>query len=198
MVGTTVKTQKIESPSQRATVAEYLNIERTTNEKHYYLNGFIRKMAGASINHNLIVKNIIYGLEKNLDEMEQMYLFGSDQKIYIPSYNFYVYPDAVVVAEAPQISDKDAQAITNPLLIVEVLSPSTQNQDKDEKFMWYRSLPSFREYALVRQDTAEVSTFFRKDDDLWQSGAVSGLENEVFLKSVGVSLSLSRIYKNIF
>ena len=198
MVGTTVKTQQTKSPPHYATVAEYLNIERTSNEKHYYLNGFVKKMAGASINHNLIVKNIIYGLEKNLDEIERMYLFGSDQKIYIPAYNFYVYPDAVVVAEAPKISDKDAQAITNPLLIVEVLSPSTQNQDKDEKFMWYRSLPSFREYALVRQDTAEVSTFFREEEDLWQSDAVSGLENEVFLKSIGVSLSLSRIYKNIF
>ena len=195
MVGTTV-TLQTKSPSQRATVAEYLNIERTTNEKHYYLNGFIRKMAGASINHNRICRNIITALDICLPH--EMEVLGSDQKIYIPAYNFYVYPDAVVVAEAPQISDKDAQAITNPLLIVEVLSPSTQNQDKDEKFMWYRSLPSFREYALVRQDTAEVSTFFRKDDDLWQSDAVSGLENEVFLKSVGVSLSLSRIYKNIF
>ena len=178
-------------------VEQYLEAEMQRGERYEYFDGEIKTIAGGTIKHNTIIKNIIFGLETFLDEQEGMFLFGSDQKIFLPKYNFYVYPDAVVVSEKPVVSPK-GQAIMNPILIVEVLSDSTEQYDRGQKFLQYQSIPTFKEYVLVRQDLPEVTTFFREAPDLWRSGEVTGSENNIFLKSVGVSLALSRIYKKVF
>ncbi len=176
------------------TVAEYLEIEIQTGERYQFFNGLIKQMAGSSIEHNRISRNILSALDASLDVMYES--FGSDQKIYLPKYNFYVYPDAVVVCDAPIITNK-GQAILNPILIVEVLSNSTEEYDNGQKFLQYQSIPTFKEYMLVRQDTAEVTTFFREESDLWRSKEVLGLENSVLLKSVQLSLAMDKIYKKV-
>jgi Uma2 family endonuclease len=181
----------------RYSVAEYLDIEIQQGERYEFFNGEIVKMAEGTIRHNLITSNVIFALNQALHEDDDIYIFGSDQKIYLPKYNFYVYPDAVVVSETPIVSEK-GHALMNPILIVEVLSSSTEDYDKGQKFLQYQSIPTFKEYLLVRQDLAEVATFFREEPDLWRSGEVEGLENEVFLKSVKVSLALAKIYKKVF
>jgi Uma2 family endonuclease len=176
------------------TVAEYLEIEIQTGERYQFFNGLIKQMAGSSIEHNRISRNILSALDASLDVMYES--FGSDQKIYLPKYNFYVYPDAVVVCDAPIITNK-GQAILNPILIVEVLSNSTEEYDNGQKFLQYQSIPTFKEYMFVRQDTAEVTTFFREESDLWRSKEVLGLENSVLLKSVQLSLAMDKIYKKV-
>lgn len=176
------------------TVAEYLEIEIQRGERYQFFNGLIKKMAGGSIEHNRICRNILSALDASLDEMYES--FGSNQKIYLPKYNFYVYPDAVVVSDAP-ITTHKGHAILNPILIVEVLSNSTEEYDKGQKFLQYQSIPTFKEYVLVRQDTAEVTTFFREEPDLWRSAEVLGLENNVFLKSVKLSLAMAKIYRKV-
>jgi Uma2 family endonuclease len=176
------------------TVTEYLEIEIQRGERYQFFNGIIKKMAGGSIEHNRICRNILSALDASLNEMYES--FGSDQKIYLPKYNFYVYPDAVVVSDSPIITDK-GQAILNPILIVEVLSNSTEEYDKGQKFLQYQSIPTFKEYMLIRQDTAEVTTFFREESDLWRSKEVSGLEKNVLLKSVDLSLAMAKIYRKV-
>ena len=176
------------------TVAEYLEVEIQTGERYQFFNGLIKKTAGGSIEHNRISRNILSALDASLDVMYES--FGSDQKIYLPKYNFYVYPDAVVVCDAPIITNK-GQAILNPILIVEVLSNATEEYDNGQKFLQYQSIPTFKEYMLVRQDTAEVTTFFREESDLWRSTEVLGLENSVLLKSVQLSLAMDKIYKKV-
>jgi Uma2 family endonuclease len=183
-----------ESITDLLTVTEYLEIEIQRGERYQFFNGLIKKMAGGSIEHNRICRNILSALDASLNEMYES--FGSDQKIYLPKYNFYVYPDAVVVSDAPIITDK-GQAILNPILIVEVLSNSTEEYDKGQKFLQYQSIPTFKEYMLVRQDTAEVTTFFREESDLWRSAEVSGLDKSVFLKSVNLSLAMAKIYRKV-
>ena len=182
--------------TQQYSIEEYLAIEEKTGERHYYLNGKIEKMAGGTINHNRLCRNILSLLVSNLESNFES--FGSDQKIYLPKLNFYVYPDAVVVTGVPIVAENDAQAIINPLLIVEVLSPSTMDYDRSQKFMHYKTVASFIEYVLIRQDAPEISTFFREEPNLWRSTETEGLDNNVFLKSVNLSLPLSKIYKNIF
>lgn len=180
------------------TVAEYLEIEARTGERHLYLNGKIIPMAGGTLPHNRIARNILQHLGNMLDAQNQGYeVFGSDQKVYLPEYNFYVYPDAVVVAEEPIMSDKFADAILNPVLIVEVLSDSTERYDRGQKFVEYRSLPSFKEYVLVRQDKPEVVSFFREKPGLWLDEEFKGLEDEVYFKSIDVRLALSLIYRKV-
>jgi Uma2 family endonuclease len=177
--------------------AAYLEIEAASGERHEFYNGEIIRMAGGSINHNRIAKNVLQYLGNELDKKTGFELFGSDQKIYLPKFNYYVYPDAVVIAEAPLVTEKEAGGIINPVLIVEVLSPSTAAYDRNQKFVEYRSLESFVEYILVRQDLPEVLSFFRSEPHHWEETLFEGLEKSLYCQSIDVYLPLELIYKNV-
>lgn len=177
------------------TVAEYLAQEQQEGERYEYRDGKIIMMSGGSINHNRIAQNLSKFLDNALEDKPQFQVFGSDQKIYLPKFNFYLYADALVVAEAPLVAQEDTQALTNPILIVEVLSKSTEQYNREKKFLEYRSLPSFKEYVLVRQDAPEVLTFYRVKTNLWQEEEFSGLQNRVYLKALDLHLNLKDIYR---
>ena len=179
------------------TVAEYLTYEQQQGERYEYRNGNIILMAGGSINHNRIAQNLSKYLDNALEDKPEFQVFGSDQKIYLPKFNFYVYADALVVAETPLLAKEEAQAITNPILVVEILSKTTEQYDRKQKFLEYRSLSSFKEYVLVRQDVAEVLTFYKVKSNLWQEEEFSGLEGVVPLKSLGIELRLGDIYRRV-
>lgn len=185
------------SATKQYTVAEYLRVEARTGVRHEFYNGNIRPMPGGTLSHNRITKNVIQHLSNALDIKTGFEVFGSDQKVFLPHYNFYLYPDAVVVAEKPIQAETDARAIINPLLIVEVLSASTESYDREQKFLEYRSLPTFREYVLIRQNAPEILSFFREAPDLWRESIVEGLEKEVLFRSVDVRLALSLLYRNV-
>lgn len=178
-------------------VAEYLLLERRTGERYEFYNGKVRKMAGGTIAHNRITRNILIKLGQLIDEKGNMEIFASDQKIYLPKYRWYVYPDAVVVAGVPIQSEEQADAIINPILIVEVLSPSTMDYDRNRKFLEYQSLPSFQEYVLVRQDAPEALLAFREEPDLWRSSETAGLETDIVLRSIGVRLPMKDVYAKV-
>lgn len=179
------------------TVEEYLQMERRTGERYEYYNGKIELMAGGSIAHNRISRNIIQYLGNILDEKTGFEAFGSDQKVYLPDYQYYVYPDAVVVTDGPLMSEEQADALINPLLIIEILSRSTEKYDSTNKFLEYRTLPSFKEYVLIRQDAPQITSFFREEPDLWRESEVRGLEQEVLFKSINVRLALELIYRKV-
>jgi len=184
-----------QSFDRKYSVAEYLALEQQSGQKLEYYNGKLNQMAGGTIPHNRISRNILTALDIALDDNFEA--FGSDQKIFLPKYEFYVYPDAVVVANAPIESDKVSSAIVNPILIIEVLSPSTQEHDKGNKFIQYQSLPSFKEYVLIRQDIPEIQTSFREETDLWRTKEFKGLENQLFLRSVNLNIPISKVYKKV-
>lgn len=178
-------------------VAEYLEIERSSGERHEFYNGQIIRMAGGSVNHNRISKNIVQYLGNELDKKEGLELFGSDQKVYLPKLNVYLYPDAIVVTQTPIMAENIAQAIVNPLLVVEILSPSTEDYDRKDKFMKYRTLESFKEYVIIQQNSAEILTLFRSEPHIWEEQEFTGLSNSVYFKSIDVHLPLALIYKNV-
>lgn len=178
--------------SKTYTVSDYLEMEIQTGQKFEYYNGKIIQMSGGTLPHNRISRNVLAELHFALRPGYEV--FGSDQKIYLPKYHFYVYPDAVVVSGDPVQTEAEANAIINPLLIVEVLSTCTGRYDRGDKFIQYQSLPSFKEYALIRQDTPEVQTVFREEADLWRSKEFSGVENQVYFRSIDISLDIAKIY----
>lgn len=178
-------------------VEEYLATEARTGERYNFYNGIIIPMSGGSIEHNLICRNILVALELALGDNPDFLVLGSEQKIFLPEFNYYVYPDAVVVTLPPEVSERDRNAIENAVLIVEVLSPSTERYDRGQKFIEYQSLPTFREYALIRQDKPEVLLMSRTNDQVWQARKAVGLENAVQFLSIGIQVNLKRIYKNI-
>ena len=183
--------------TQTYTIPEYLDIERRSGERYEFYNGKIKLMAGGSIAHNRISRNISTELDTIFKSNDYFELFGSDQKIYLPDYHYYVYPDAVVVTDGPVMSEEQTDALINPLLIIEVLSPGTEKHDHTNKFLDYRTLPSFKEYVLIRQDTPQVTCFFREAPDLWRESEVRGLDQEVLFKSVDVRLALALIYRKV-
>jgi Uma2 family endonuclease len=181
---------------KRYSISEYLEMEEKSIEKNEFYNGKIVEMPGGTANHSLISTNITTALGIALYDTNFLVL-NSDVKIHIPSIRHFVYPDAIVIAEVIEYYENRRDIIVNPLLVVEVLSSSTEDYDKNQKFMKYRFISSFKEYVLVSQDDYSVSTFFRKEPNLWQETNINGLSQSIDLQSLKISIPLSRIYKGV-
>ena len=124
-------------------------------------------------------------------------IVGDGQKIYIESENTSVYPDGLVVSETPEFFDNQEFLLTNPLIVIEVLSRSTSYYDKNGKFDLYTKLPSFHEYVLVDPRKHYVETRFREEPDLWRIKIETDSSQAILLRSIGVSISLEDIYKKV-
>ena len=179
------------------TVEEYLQLERRSGERYAFYDGKIERMAGGTIAHNRIARNIIIELGKKIGSRSDLEIFASDQKIYLPEYRYYLYPDAVVVAGVPIETEAEASAIINPLLIFEVFLPSTASSDQNIKFFEYQSISSFREYVLLRQDQPAAIRFWREGPDLWRRFDTKGLEGDVLLQSIEESLAMKAVYERV-
>jgi Uma2 family endonuclease len=178
-------------------VADYLRLERKTGRKYAFYDGQLELMAGGTIPHNRVSANIFGLLFTHLFKKSNFQLFGSDQKIYLPKFNFYLYPDAVVVAGEPIEAEHEADAITNPLLIVETLSNSSERYDRGQKFVEYQSLPSFKEYVLLRQDAPEAYLHFREEADLWRTSEVVGLDKNLLFRSIEAEVAMADVYYKV-
>ena len=187
-----------EQANRLYTVEEYLRIERDASEKHEYRDGQILAMAGGTVNHSLIVANVVSELHGAL-KGKRCRVFESNLRVRIPRTPLYTYPDATVICGPVQIDPRDSsgQTVTNPRLIVEVLSPSTEGYDRGEKFHRYLLLDSLEEYVLVSQETPQVETFFRQTGGSWLFTPVSNLESRLLLRSLQIELSLAEIYAGV-
>ena len=180
------------------TLEEYLEREKRTKYKHEYYDGKIVRMAYSRAPHNEIAINISTAIKIAIKGLPKKYrVFNSDQKIYFPELNHGAYADVLVVCEQPEFWQDNDLLITNPLLIVEVLSDSTQNYDRSGKFSKYKTLPSFREYVLVKQNRSYIETWYREEPGLWRETIVTDLEKNIELRALGCSISLADVYENI-
>lgn len=172
-------------------VADYLAGERDAVVRHEYVGGQAYAMAGASARHNRIALNIAGRLNDHLAGGD-CEAFMADMKIRVAPELFY-YPDVVVTCDAP---GGDPYFRTEPRLIVEVLSPTTERTDRHEKLAAYKNCPSVREYALVSQDGMMIELHRRGGDD-WQTHIFTESDEQCAFASVGLTLSLSDIYRNV-
>ncbi len=175
----------------RLSVAEYLAGERDGAVRHEYVDGQAYAMAGASARHNRIAGNIFVRLNEHLDGAD-CEPFISDMKINVAPELFY-YPDVVVTCDAP---GGDAYFRTEPRLIVEVLSPTTERTDRHEKMAAYRSCPSVQEYVLVSQERMLIEVHRRRGDE-WQVEILTGAEERCVSESVGLTLGVGDVYRNV-
>lgn len=195
--GTTATT----APERLMTFEEYLDVEERSAEKHEFHNGKLITMAGGTDIHNHICGRVITALNNSLDEKEDTYfVYTSDMKIRISAENKSVYPDGTVVEGVPDYYLGRRTVILNPILVVEVLSDSTENYDRGLKFDHYRTLDSFREYVLVAQDRPHVDVYFLQnpEEGLWKITSYEGLDKEVTLHSIGCTLKMKQIYHRVF
>ena len=149
-----------------STPEEYLEIETQAEYRSEYYDGEVVPMAGGSPNHNQIALNLSGAL--NFALRRQPYrVFMTDLRLWIPRQRIYTYPDVMVVAGNLEFAEGRKDTITNPLLIMEVLSKSTNNFDRGEKFEFYRTIPSFQEYILIDQTKIHVEQFAKTADNKW-------------------------------
>jgi Uma2 family endonuclease len=172
-------------------VADYLAGERDGAVRHEYVSGQAYAMAGASARHNRIAGNIFARLNEHLDG-EECEPFISDMKIRVAPDLFY-YPDVVATCDAP---GGNPYFRTEPRLIIEVLSPTTERTDRNEKLAAYKSCPSVREYVLVSQD-AMIIELHRRTGDAWQTELFTEPAEQCAFESIGLTMSVSDIYRNV-
>lgn len=177
---------------------EYLDLEASSETKYEFHDGFITAMAGGSPAHSQIAGNVIRFTGNDIDKKNKpCIVHTSDLRIRVERTKRTYYPDISVVCEDPVYSSQDAHALTNPVLVIEVLSESTAAFDRGGKFTNYRQIPSLREYVLISQEEPVVDTYYRTEDNLWEINTIMGLKGIVVLKSIGCELKMSDIYSKV-
>ncbi len=185
-------------PENIVSPEQYLVQERLALDKHEYINGRVREMSAASRVHSITIGNIVTELNIALRSRADCEVYHCNMRVFIPATNRYTYPDVVaVIGEEPSFTDDVFDTVRNPTLIVEVLSPSTEEYDRNEKFGHYKTVPSLREYALVSQSECVVTVFVRDAVGGWQRNAVSGRENGVTLNSLRVTVALADLCRRV-
>lgn len=170
-------------------------MEQESETRHEFHDGVVFAMAGGTINHGRVSVNLL--TELNLaSRAKGCSTFNGDVKVKIPSNNKFLYPDASLVCGPIEISEQTSHAITNPVLIAEVLSESTEGYDRGGKFRYYQQLSSFREYLLIDQASPVVTVYYLNDKDVWEMRNYMGLEASFPLHSLGVEISLQALYLN--
>ena len=177
-------------------IEEYIKTENDTNTKHEYHDGKIYALAGGTLNHGLLCGNAYSEIRNKLTTKGSKCIpFTSEVKVYIEKRNSYVYPDSMVICGDIEKSTEEKNSVTNPILIVEVLSKSTAEYDRGDKFYFYRQLESFKEYVLIEQDRHIVDVHYKsKNSDLWRITRYEGLDKTIKLQSLDIEISMKELY----
>jgi Uma2 family endonuclease len=178
---------------QQYTLDDYLSLQRGIEVKLEYFNGEIYLMAGGSAGHNRISRNVLKFFDAALGG-SSCEAFGSDMRVSTPS-GLYTYPDASIVC-GPKVSGA-SETISNTIVIVEVLSDSTRNYDRGEKFELYRSIPALRHYLLIEQAFCHVEHRSLKADGSRFDEIQESPDQIVHLSEAGIDLQVARIYEGV-
>src|SRR5947209_20455661 len=180
-------------PLPRMTPEQYLAMERAAEFKSEYFEGQVYAMAGGTIPHAHLIANVTIALGQGLRGGPCIVL-SSDAKLRVSHEGLYTYPDLMVVCGEAKYADNQKDTLLNPTLIVEVLSKSTEANDRGFKFAQYRKLESLHEYVLVAQKEPRVETFQRQPKGQWVLTEYKGLEAEAQFENIGCRISLANLY----
>ncbi|MUL38132.1 Uma2 family endonuclease [Gloeocapsopsis dulcis] len=178
------------------TPEEYLKLEEAAEYKSEYIDGPIVPMAGGSTNHNQIALN--FSTELNFAFKRQNYrVYMGDVRLWIPERRFYTYPDVMVIVGEPEYYNNRTDTITNPQVIVEVLSESTQGYDREEKFRAYRTIASFQEYLLIDQNSIHIDQLSQTGKKRWELREYDQEDKALTLTTVPFEISLVDLYNKV-
>lgn len=186
----------VTTDKQIYTFEEYLQLEETANDKHEYRDGKISQMTGGTTNHNKIAGNFYFNFRLNSKQLNYKIFIG-DVKLWIPQYRQATYPDIMIIEDEPVYYENTQTTVTNPLLIVEVLSKSTQNYDQGEKFLYYRSIPNFQEYILIDQNRYYVMQYNKTSEGKWLLSEYDQEKSILPLTSVDLDITFQEIYEGV-
>lgn len=185
---------------QTLTPEQYLQTEREAirelTGKHELVNGQLITMSGATEIHNTIAANIL-ALLWFYSKGKKLKTYGSDMRVYNPLNESFCYPDVCVVQGAPEMSDANKDVLLNPVLVVEVLSPTTERYDRSDKLRIYLSMPSVREYLLVAQEGVGLESYYKTDEGQWIYTEITQINATFLLQSSGLTLSAEEVYEGV-
>lgn len=180
----------------RITPEEYLHFERQSEIKHEYFDGEIFAMAGASRRHCKISANIMRVIGNQLHKTN-CNVYANDFRVKIKETGLYTYPDIIVTCGKEILEDQVKDTLLNPLILIEILSPSTEKYDRGKKFVHYRQIESLQNYVLISQEEPRIEVFQRQPNDQWLFSEKSGLENSIEIPAINYLLSLLEVYDKV-
>jgi Uma2 family endonuclease len=175
---------------------EYLELEENAEFKHEYHDGEITEMTGGTTNHNTIALNFCTNFKFTM-KGKNYQIYINDVRLWIPEYRRYTYPDVMIVGGKPIYEGENTTTINNPSVIIEVLSDSTKNYDRGEKFRFYRSLESLQEYILIDQYSYYVEQFIKESSQEWKFKEYMGESNILSLTTIDFEITLNELYETI-
>ncbi len=179
---------------QKYTIEEYLEMEELATEKHEYYQGEIFAMSGAKHQHNIVKKNVYSSLLSKL-KGKPCQPWDSDSRVHIQKNTLFTYPDISVVCGDPEFLNNDEWNLLNPTVIIEVLSPSTKNYDRGDKFNLYRDIPSLKEYILVEPEKISIEAFYINQNGQWELKEYKNLTDILEIKAIQFSMPLTDVYE---
>lgn len=186
----------VQTEKRYYTPAEYLELEEKAEYKSEYRDGEIIPMTGGTTNHNKIAGNFYKNFPLTVQGQDYDIYIG-DVKLWLPQYRLYTYPDVMVVKGEPVYEGTNTTTITNPCLIVEVLSKSTKDYDKTDKFKYYRSIPEFQEYILIDQYSFSVEQYAKRAAGEWIFKEYEGKDAVLRLDSIEFQIGFRDIYARV-
>lgn len=186
----------MQTQTRHYSVEEYLTLEETSESKHEYWDGEIVVMAGGTTNHNEIAGNF-YSHFKMAMRGQGYKIYIGDVKLSIPRHRLYTYPDIMVISGVPVYEETGITIVTNPTLIIEVLSNSTHNCDRTNKFKMYRSITTLQEYILIDQYSANIEQFAKNSQSQWVLTEYESIQDNLVLHSMAFEISLESLYEGV-
>lgn len=195
----------IETPAEASvttvyfyTEQQYLEKERSLpkGEKHEFIQGKITKMGGASLNHNTLFTNFFLALGISL-QVKNYRLYASDMRVNNPVSESYFYPDITIVRGEPLLKDRVFDNLLNPCLIIEIISPGTEEYDRVDKFTAYQSILTLEEYVLVSSEKVQIEHFRRLAHNQWKKVLLQNTEEQLNLLNSETVVTLTEIYRNV-
>ena len=184
-------------PKHRYTLEEYHALERDSEVRYEYWDGEIFVMSGGTLAHDLIMGNASTSLGAQLIGKDCR-VFTNNMQIKVPAAPPYRYADGSVVRGKVEVERfNGADLLINPVLIIEVLSPSTEAYDRGDKFTFYKSIPTFREYLLIAQHRPHVTHYVKAESGKWDYEEANGLDSSIYLPSIDCTISLSDLYSGV-
>lgn len=184
------------APGRKLTSAEYLEIEREAEWKSEFYDGEMFAMAGVSLEHCVIVSNLVAALHSQM-KGRPCNVYANDLRVKVQDNGLYTYPDVIALCDKPQLEDANMDTLLNPSVLIEVLSKSTEAYDRGKKFGLYRLLPTLREYVLVAQDEMKIEKFTLGDDGQWRFSEASGMDGVMRLEAINCTLPLAEVYEKV-
>jgi Uma2 family endonuclease len=184
------------SATKFISIEEYLTLEEEAEVKHEYFQGETFAMAGGTIAHNQIVTNTTGELHSFL-KGKPCQVFNSDQRIHIEAVSLFTYPDLSIVCGEPERWNNRNDVITNPVVVIEVLSKKTQNYDRGDKFKFYRSLPSLKEYILISSTEILIERYTKQATAFWTLKEAANPEDAFLVETIDFSCPIKELYSNV-